>query len=558
MKSELTREQLRDLDLSQLEDFLTSREKAVLATEHIAFSVNVPVTVSIVRDTGLKLEPFWLREQGFRRNGLVLKNGRETFDIWDKDFSPGRIGLGVNSLSGGEHHYFILVQPRRRGDAVQITSMRPAQLRIALFEPGVKPYLDRDETLETIPPELQHRLIIRTAARWAETARLLRLFRWTEHPSSARPDHPVLTWSEDPRTTQTIQWRTAAEHDDGFVAFQKKALFWQLGGAGFQVQRAKTKRLVDRKLLNDPAVCWHTATLRDLEPGTTYLYTLGNGQAQGWIPYAEFTTAPAAEKPFSFVYLGDAQNGLDRWGVLLRKAFSTRPDAAFYVMAGDLVNWGFDRSEWDSLFQNASGVFDRRPVLPAIGNHDCLGGGPGLYLQQFSLPDNGPLRVASERAYAFEYSNALFLVLDSNLRPGTQTAWMEEQLARSKAKWKFVVYHHPAFSSANARDNAKLREAWTPIFDRYHVDMALQGHDHAYMRTYPMRAGKPVGNPAAGTVYVVSVSGTKRYAQEPHPYTAVGMTNVATYQVIDVSPHRLNYQAFDIEGRTRDQLVIVK
>ena len=49
-----------------------------------------------------------------------------------------------------------------------------------------------------------------------------------------------------------------------------------------------------------------------------------------------------------------------------------------------------------------------------------------------------------------------------------------------------------------------------------------------------MLGGRPVGSTAEGTVYVVSVSGEKFYEQDPRAYTARGMTDLATYQTIDV------------------------
>jgi 3',5'-cyclic AMP phosphodiesterase CpdA len=258
--------------------------------------------------------------------------------------------------------------------------------------------------------------------------------------------------------------------------------------------------------------------------------------------------------------MGDAQNGLDRWGTLVHNAFRSRPDAAFYIMAGDIVNRGAERNDWDSLFHNAKGVYDRRQLVPAIGNHECQGGHPTLYLNQFTLPRNGPSGIEPERAYSFEYANALFVILDSNLDPLKQAAWLEEKLSQTTATWKFVVYHHPAYSSGGNRDNAELRAAWTPLFDKYHVDLALQGHDHAYLRTYPMLANKRVASPKDGTVYIISVSGTKAYKQEKHDYTEFGMTNVATYQVLDIqiSGNRLVYRAYDIDGKLRDELVIEK
>lgn len=560
MKKDLSEYQLKKLDLGQIEELLTPAEHHVLSREHISFRVNIPVTVSIVRDTSLKAEPFWLREGGFQSTGVVVSQGRRTFDVWEKDFPAGSVGLGASSLSGSGNHYFVLLQPRAFDRILEVTDLYPGQLRVAPFKPGVKPYVDRDEQVTSVPPQLEHRTLLRTAWKWTEATKLLNLFRWTEHPSSARPDHVMLTWSDDPRTTQTIQWRTSTATAAGMVAFQKKAHFNRFNPAPLRRVTAATERLVTPWLLNDPIIHRHTAVLRGLEPGTTYVYAVGDGTPEGETELAEFTTAPAGVAPFSFTYMGDAQNGLHRWGTLLRNAFRERPDAAFYIMAGDLVNRGAERDDWDCLFENAAGIYDRRQLVPVIGNHECQGGHPTLYLKQFTLLTNGPPALEPERVYAFEYSNALFLILDSNLKPELQTAWLEEQLSRTKATWKFVVYHHPAYSSAVNRDNKDLREKWAPLFDKYHVDMALQGHDHAYLRTYPMKNERRAASPKEGTVYIVSVSGTKMYEQEQRDYTEFGLTNVATYQILDIqiSGDRLVYRAYDIDGKLRDELIITK
>ena len=152
------------------------------------------------------------------------------------------------------------------------------------------------------------------------------------------------------------------------------------------------------------------------------------------------------------------------------------------------------------------------------------------------------------------------MVLDSNLDPHLQTEWLEEQLKSTAKTWKFVVYHHPAYSSGPGRDNPEIRELWGDLFDKYHVDLALQGHDHAYLRTYPMKGGQRVETAKDGTIYIVSVSGTKFYEQDPRDYTEHGMTRVATYQVLDiqVSGDRLVYRAHDIDGAVRDEFVIEK
>jgi len=380
--------------------------------------------------------------------------------------------------------------------------------------------------------------------------------RSTAYPASPRPDQVCLTWSGDPRTTQAIQWRTAPTIKKGAVQFREK-------GAPeneYTSITATVGEVKDPGTANDPVNHRFSAVLDGLKPGTSYAYRVGN--KKGWSEWSEFTTAPQTAASFSFVYLGDPQLGLDTWGRLLHAAYDRHPEAAFYVVAGDNVNRGNNREEWDMFFHAAGGVFDRRPYVPALGNHDCpRGEGPRLYLDLLTLPTNGPANIGPERAYSFDYGNALFVVLDSNSSVAAQSPWLEEQLKSSKAVWKFAVFHHPAYSSAPRRDNAEVREQWGRLFDRYHVDMALQGHDHGYLRTKPMRAGKEVSSPAEGTVYVIAVSGTKYYELVEPDCAAKTIARVSTYQVIGIETgqeNRLTYRAYDMEGNVRDEMIIVK
>jgi 3',5'-cyclic AMP phosphodiesterase CpdA len=202
--------------------------------------------------------------------------------------------------------------------------------------------------------------------------------------------------------------------------------------------------------------------------------------------------------------------------------------------------------------------------MPCVGNHECIKGGPAMYRAIFDLPLNGPRGIEAERAYSFTYGDTLFIVLDSNLNAQSQTAWLAQRLAASTATWKFVMFHHPAYSSDPTQDHASLRTAWVPAFDRYHVDLVFQGHEHAYMRTYPLRGGKPVTTHAQGTIYLISVSGTKMYKQVKRSYTHVAFANTATYSTIDLIPAtgrpggRLIYKAYDARGTVRDEFAIDK
>ncbi len=555
--------ELLAMSAAKARSLLTEKELHILATEHLTFRVNVPVKVIIIRDADMGDKPFWLKEHNFTPMGFKITIQDTDTDFWMKDFEAGRIGLGVNSLTGGDSHYIVALMPLKKEPNLEVTELYPGQLRIGSLQDGLQPYVDRPEAmpkLPILPGVLSGLTVIRTKYESRDDAKLINLFHNTNHPALPKPDQVILTWSDDPQTTQSIQWRTGPSVAKGEVQWMKKSAYNRFQPARPNRAVATTFRMEDANLVNDLVTHRHTASLTGLEPDTTYLYSVGDGSDDGWSEMAEFTTAPGQTEPFSFVYMGDAQNGLERWGSLVQNAFRQRPDAAFYIMAGDLVDRGNERGDWDSLFHSSRGIYNRRPVVPAIGNHEIQGGHPSLYLQMFDLPKNGPEGIEPERVYTLRYSNAEFFVLDSNLKPESQSAWLEEALKTSTATWKFAVYHHPAYSSKPERDNPSIREHWTTLFDKYHLDMALQGHDHAYLRTYPMKNQKKAASTAEGTVYIVSVSGTKFYEQDPLEYTEFGMTNVSTFQVLDIqiSGNRLVYRSYDTDGKLRDNFIIEK
>lgn len=547
---------LKALSPEQAIAALTEEDRHVLATEFWSFDVDAPVRLSVCIDAAQTEIPYWLAEAGFTRSDLSVGVGESRFNVYQRDFPAGRIGLGYPGFGVPRLPYFLAIAPQTPGAGVKVSRMYPGRHRDAAFREGETIYTDRAETLTNVPEALAGNILLRGVRDRARETRLLGVFRTTDYPATETPDHITLTWSDDPRTTQAVQWRTAPSVTTGFVQFHPAD---DPGAA--RVVPAEHKALADPLLVNDPENHRFTATLRGLQPATTYTYRVANAEAGPWVEAHRFTTAPDGPVPFKFAYMGDAQNGLDTWGKLLAKAHAEEPDARFYIMAGDLVNRGNERDDWDSFFHNARGVFDQRQLVPCIGNHEDQGDkGPWMYLDLLALPKNGPESLTPERAYSFTYSNALFVILDSNLPPHTQSAWLEQQLSGSDATWKFVVYHHPAYSSSPRRDNPLLRNEWTPIFDKHHVDLALQGHDHAYLRTYPMKDQKRVDSPAEGTIYIVSVSGTKFYDQADRDYTEVGMTNIATYQVLDITidGDRLVYKSYDIDGALRDEFVIEK
>jgi len=62
----------------------------------------------------------------------------------------------------------------------------------------------------------------------------------------------------------------------------------------------------------------------------------------------------------------------------------------------------------------------------------------------------------------------------------------------------------------------------------------------------------------AGTVYVVSVSGSKQYSQDAAPWWEAGYTNTQLWQAITIDGNRLIYKAFDASGALADQFMLTK
>ncbi len=561
-QQELPEEKLRDITLEEVEQALNAEERDVLGSEHLTFRVNVPVTVYVCREIVMKEQVFWLEGRNFEKTDLLLTTSDNPYETWRKDFPAGEIGLGVNSLSGKGDHYFAILVPRNEGDTVEVSEVYPGLHTVGAADPGARVYINWDDTvLKEVPAPLAGQVLVRGNEDVRRVARLTSIYNTTAYPASTTPDQVLLTWNGDPKTTQAIQWRTSTAVKTGAVRYRIRKTPGTERADRWVNVAARMKPLKNHNTINDPVVHRFSVSLIGLEPSTTYEYEVGDGSHVGWsAPYA-FTTAPDKTTPFKFVYMGDAQNGLDTWGKLVHNAHAAEPDAAFYIMAGDLVGRGNERDDWDHFFYNAAGVYENKTLVPCIGNHENQGEqGPWMYLELFDLPKNGPAALTPERAYSFEYSNALFVVLDSNVQLEDQVDWLDAQLSQSDATWKFAIYHHPAYDSRNKKSEKGIRELWGSLFDKYHVDLALQGHDHAYLRTWPMKGDERVGSAAEGTIYIVSVSGTKFYDQGDFDYTEFGMTNVATYQVLDlrIDGNTLTYKAYDLEGKVRDEFVIEK
>ena len=363
-------------------------------------------------------------------------------------------------------------------------------------------------------------------------------------------DRIILTWTGSPATTQAVTWRshvdfkksvaeiTPAEASPDFVNNARQIL-------------AKTTPLKIKK----NSVYYHSVNFTGLYPNTLYAYRVGNGNI--WSEWFQFRTASHHAEPFSFIYLGDAQNSiLSLWSRSIRTAILKAPEARLMIHAGDLVNRSNDDREWNEWFNAGGWIFATIPSIPAIGNHGYKkrkNKSPTLskfWRPQFTLPENGIAGLA-ETSYFLDYQGTRFVVLNSNEKLEQQARWLENVLKPNPNHWTIVIFHHPVYTSNLWRDNMNVRKHWKPLFDKFKVDLALQGHDHVYSRGRgPEKADGPV--------YVISVSGPKMYNLARADWMDRAGENLQLFQVISISKTVLSYKSITVTGKVFDAFDLVK
>jgi predicted phosphodiesterase len=532
-------------------DYISQEERETLAHQYWIFEVNTPVTVSIIRDKDQKVTPFWLEERGFSLTGLEVKNRHSSYEVWQKNFEEGRVHLGINGFDKHRPVYVVAVAPRDTNANLEISPVFPEHQHFETLQEGAFTYHDWDElTLEAVPEELKGQQLMTTIRGRAREAHIIGAFRTTEYPSSSKPDQVLLTWSDDPSTTMDIQWRTHVTNAGSEVKY------WLNGTTDTLVQEGNRQLIEDRMLQNDRYIHRFTAKLRDLKPNSTYEYIIGTEEG-GSGQLESFSTAPIQENPFSFIWFGDVHNTKE-WGDLIEKANQTHQDHAFHVIAGDLVNTGLHRDDWDQLFAYGGSAFAQKPLLAVPGNHDSQDGlGAWMYEDMLSFPDNGPEGLPPGRTFSFNYQNALFIMIDGTLNIRQQTDWLENVLENSQEEWKILTIHFPPFNAVEPYDH--IIDEWAPLFEKYQVDFVLSGHFHYYMRSKPMLGREVSGAPEKGTYYMISI-GTKGKNEDAEKdyYAEVQFPASFLYQKVRIDGKSLSFDTFNLEGEVVDTFSLSK
>ncbi|WP_149304345.1 purple acid phosphatase family protein [Pareuzebyella sediminis] len=388
---------------------------------------------------------------------------------------------------------------------------------------------------------------------------------------SKTPDRVIANLTVDPAHSFAVNWRTEQQVDNGEVQIAMAT-----DGPEFLLDGVRTIKATSEKFENqnrrEPLVkaTYHSALVTGLQPHTTYVYRVGSGANDDsyWSEWFQYTTAYTdMEKPFSFIYFGDAQNNVkSMWSRVIRNSYRQFPEVNFMLHAGDLINDRDANLEWGEWFYAGSFIHATVPSVMTPGNHEYRDGVlSALWRPQFTLPENGPIEALKETCYALEYQDMKLISIDaegfdeSKEARVAQTQWLDSVLNANTKKWTAITMHYPIYSTAVGRDNKELREALKPLIDKYKVDLVLQGHDHTYARGYIENEGKGLTKVNdAGTVYAVSVSGPKMYESQDQEWMVRRGEYTQLFQIITVSKDKITYGAYTPLGTLYDAFELIK
>lgn len=333
---------------------------------------------------------------------------------------------------------------------------------------------------------------------WHSTLPTDPMLQYVEYPASGEPDFSKAT---------TITPETAKYNGGYCAAVDPDTCEYTLTGG---------------KALTDYT---YRAVLSGLSFNTKYAFRVCDKTTRIFSDIGTFTTKPAENTDFSFVFLSDTQHQQMADPIqhtyflnTLKGASQLDPDFDFIMHGGDVVQQGGYLHHWRMMIDGTREYLMNYPIMLVTGNHESTNGNSGEYCTLRHTTVN--LAEPNSKThfgiyYSFDYSNAHFIVLNSNTsttRDGIdleQKNWLAEDLeAHKDAKWTIVLQHNPMIGSKNDDTGYTAQ-----LFEQYGVDLCLQADEHVYTISYPWNTtDKPLTNEPKETIdgidYYVNPAGT--------------------------------------------------
>ena len=205
------------------------------------------------------------------------------------------------------------------------------------------------------------------------------------------------------------------------------------------------------------------------------------------------------------------------------------------------------------------------PSMMTPGNHEFSKNPATLtphWNAQFNLPTNGP-KGLEETTYEVNFPELKIISLDGEQIDESpeyrkaQMDWLRAVLTDNPRKWTVITFHYPVYATHPNRYHDKMIDYIRPILQEFKVDLAIQGHDHAYARGRAFEENGKLDY-GKGTVYVVSVGGPKMYEVKSDEWMARKAYGTQTYQWIKVKDNILSFKTYTALGELYDSFEIHK
>jgi len=203
------------------------------------------------------------------------------------------------------------------------------------------------------------------------------------------------------------------------------------------------------------------------------------------------------------------------------------------------------------------------PCLTAPGNHEYLTDSAAPYLAVHAAPACGVPSQDAGRYYSFDWGDAHFVSIDSNILGGDagtrMLAWLDADLAATKKYWKIAFVHHPPYpTGAHLGDPlcALVEQQVNPIVERHGVQLVLAGHEHGYERSFPLVSGQKADASVPSTTYLITGGGgafLETVGSLPQCVLSVSTHN---YLRVDVTGTALTFSAIGLGGAVLDRITL--
>jgi predicted phosphodiesterase len=279
------------------------------------------------------------------------------------------------------------------------------------------------------------------------------------------------------------------------------------------------------------------------------LQSLSAIAAGALIKPASIFSAEPVQNTIRFAVIGDWGTGDDDQNGIGRQMFAShrRTPFDFVIAAGDNIYPDGSGRHFNKNFERpfAPILDDRVNFYAVLGNHDVEHGRQDQC--QYPLFNMG-----SKCYYTLKQGDGLaeLFMIDSTDFDRLQSAWLQQALAASTARWKIAVFHHPVYSSGSKHgSNDGLRKQLEPLLTAYGVHAVFSGHDHIYERTKPQQ----------GIQYFVTGAGGKTRrggVKLDSPIRAASFDEDNHFMLIEVDHRQISFQAISEAGRVVDRGLI--